>query len=147
MNFITASVSAWLPAGASQAANAGDVVMESTSCVLECLRVMSPSAKAKPPIKERLQELMAEYGSIALIVFFSLFVLTYMGFYLAIEAGVDVGDSTAGATGTYVAAWLATKLTMPLRIGATLLLTPLVAFVWHKIRRTSPKTRKPTEEA
>ena len=62
-----------------------------------------------------------------------LFVLVLLGFAGAIHLGVRA-DSTAGRAGLWGAAWLATKLTQPLRILATVALTPLVAQVlkWRK---------------
>ena len=86
-------------------------------------------------MKERLQEQLAEYGGIALTIFLLIFALTYLGFFAAIKAGAKVGDSAAGNTGTFVAAWLATKLTMPLRVAATLVLTPLAAAIMSRLRR------------
>jgi hypothetical protein len=94
--------------------------------------------KKKLSIKERLQEHIAEYGALALTIFLLIFALTYLGFFVAIKSGADIGDSAAGSTGTFVAAWLATKLTMPLRVGATLVLTPLAAAGLHRIRGTVP---------
>jgi hypothetical protein len=91
---------------------------------------------SKVSMKQRLQDHLAEYGSIALIIFLMIFVLTYLGFFIAIKTGADIGDSAAGKTGTFVAAWLATKLTLPIRIGATFVLTPLAAALLKKLRRT-----------
>ena len=68
---------------------------------------------------------MAEYGLIALGVYLSTFVIAMIGFSIAIMQGFEVeGDSsTAGILG---AAWIATKLTQPIRIGVTLALTPVI---------------------
>jgi hypothetical protein len=62
-----------------------------------------------------------------------LFVLVLLGFVGAIHLGVRA-ESTAGKAGLWGAAWLATKVTQPLRILATVALTPLVAQVleWRK---------------
>ncbi len=88
----------------------------------------------KPSLKQRLEEHVAEYGMIALIIYLSISALTILGFYIAITAGFRSGDSDSGTVGTLVAAWLAAKLTMPLRLGATLVLTPIVAALYHKFR-------------
>jgi hypothetical protein len=77
-------------------------------------------------MKEKLSKLLSEYGSIAITIYFVIFGLVFAGFALAISAGVQV-DSAAEGAGTIGAAWLATKLTQPFRIGATILLTPIVA--------------------
>jgi hypothetical protein len=76
--------------------------------------------------KERLKALLAEYGRIAIYTYFAIFLLVFAGFAIAIAAGVPV-ESAAGKAGVFGAAYLATKLTQPLRILGTLALTPLVA--------------------
>ncbi len=85
-------------------------------------------------LKDRLQEHIAEYGRLAVIIFFTLGILSLTGFYIAIKAGIDIGSNT-GTAGALAAAWVANKLTMPIRIGATLVLTPLFA----KILRRAPR--------
>jgi len=77
-------------------------------------------------MRQRFAVLMSEYGKIAIGTYLVLFVLVLAGFGVAIAVGLDVG-SPAGSAGTLGAAYVATKLTQPLRIGATLALTPLVA--------------------
>lgn len=104
------------------------------------------SKTKKPSLKERLQEHLAEYGKLALIIYFSIFLLTYCAFYIAIKTGIHLGDSAAGSSGTYFAAWVATKLTQPFRIGGTLLLTPIVAAIIHKVRG-KPRPSKNAEPA
>jgi len=86
-------------------------------------------------MKERFEGLLARYGRVVLPVYFAIFALTLVGFALAIQAGFEVDSATAGA-GTWAAAYVATKVTQPLRIGATLLLTPLIANLLSKFRRT-----------
>lgn len=87
----------------------------------------------KPPLKERLKQLLSEYGSIALVVYLVLFAAVFAGFFVAISLGVRT-DGTAEGLGTAAAAWLATKLTQPLRIGGTLVLTPVVGLLLAKLR-------------
>ncbi|MCP4445911.1 MAG: FAM210 family protein [Myxococcales bacterium] len=101
-------------------------------------------SKSKKPrvLKDRLQEHIAEYGRLALVIFVSLGILSLTGFYIAIKAGIDVG-STSGTTGALAAAWFANKLTMPIRIGATLVLTPILA----KVLRRPPKSASQTPPA
>jgi hypothetical protein len=89
---------------------------------MEETRTESP----RKPLKERLTNLLAEYGKVALYLYFAIFLLVFTGFAVAIAAGVDV-ESTSGGAGLVGAAWLGTKLTQPLRILATLALTPVVA--------------------
>jgi hypothetical protein len=83
--------------------------------------------------RERLTKLLAEHGKLALYVYLVIFVVVLASFALAIQMGIKV-DSTAGKAGIWGAAWVATKLTQPLRILATLALTPLLAQLlrWRK---------------
>ena len=71
---------------------------------------------------------MAEYGRIAIFVYLAIFAASLVGFATAIEMGFEV-DGAAATTGLWGAAWLATKVIQPLRIGGTLVLTPIVATV------------------
>jgi len=91
----------------------------------------SPSAPSK---KDRLRKLVVEYGSLALWVYFGIFVLVLVGFAVAIRLGFDI-ESTAGTAGVWGAAYLSTKLTQPLRILATLALTPVVMQIVRRFKR------------
>ncbi len=86
----------------------------------------TPEQPSKPTLRERFKVLMAENAKVAIPLYFGIFALTLAGFVIAIQAGVKV-ESTAGTAGLLGAAWVATKLTQPLRILATLVLTPLLA--------------------
>jgi hypothetical protein len=81
------------------------------------------------------------YGRLALWVYLVIWLVVLAGFAIAISAGFNVKNGPAGM-GVLGAAWLATKVTQPLRIGATLLLTPLVSAVLDKWRGRS----KPDQE-
>jgi hypothetical protein len=74
----------------------------------------------------KLKSLIAEYGSLAIYTYLALFALVLAGFTLAIATGLKV-DSSVGKLGVLGAAWVATKLTQPIRIVASIALTPLVA--------------------
>ena len=78
---------------------------------------------------------MAEYGQLALYVYFTIFAIVIVGFALAIQLGFHT-DSVAATTGTWGAAWVATKLTQPLRIAATLVLTPVIGGLLRKLNRS-----------
>jgi hypothetical protein len=95
----------------------------------------------KPGIKQRLQLAMARYGRVVLPVYFAIFALTLAGFALAIRSGWQT-EGAVGAVGVWAAAYAATKLTQPLRIGATLLLTPVVAGALARLRRTTGAPRQ-----
>jgi len=97
-------------------------------------------------MKKRLETLFAEYGAIAITIYFTIFAITLGSFAFALNAGLEV-EGVAGSTGTLAAAWVATKLTQPLRIIATIVLTPLVAALLHRLRGTTPQTALATETA
>jgi hypothetical protein len=77
-------------------------------------------------LKARYSALVDAYGRVAVGTWFGIFGLTLGGFSIAIEAGFRPEGATAGA-GTLAMAYAATQLTKPVRIFATLALTPLVA--------------------
>ena len=85
-------------------------------------------------MRRTLKGILAEYGPIALVVYLAIFAATLAGFTVAIGMGFKP-RGVAGGLGTFTAAYLATKVTQPLRIAATLVLTPLVARVLAKARR------------
>jgi hypothetical protein len=85
-----------------------------------------PETPPRPKLGARLKELFEKYGQLALIIYFVLFGLVLAGFIVAIATGMKV-QSTAGSVGIVGAAWVATKLTQPFRILATLALVPIVA--------------------
>jgi hypothetical protein len=67
-------------------------------------------------------------------------VVVIVGFAMAIQMGIAV-ESTAGKAGVWGAAWVATKVTQPLRILATLLLTPLLAQLLRRRKPADPDNR------
>lgn len=88
--------------------------------------------------------MLAQYGRVAVGTYFALFVLVLSGFALAITLGFSV-ESAPGNLGVLGAAYVATQLTKPLRIGATLVLTPVVARALTKLR--GPKQPNPRDAA
>ncbi|MDB4960473.1 MAG: hypothetical protein JWP01_472 [Myxococcales bacterium] len=91
----------------------------------------------KLTLKERLSSHMAEYGKVALYTYLALSLATIAGFSIAIGIGVSP-SSASGVFGVIGAGWLAAKATMPLRILATLGLTPIVASVLRRRKGTEP---------
>ncbi|MCB9675827.1 MAG: DUF1279 domain-containing protein [Alphaproteobacteria bacterium] len=91
---------------------------------------------------EKLKTLFAEYGTIALVVWLAIFLLTLLGFWVAISTGFEV-DGTAGSVGKFWAAYAATQLTKPIRIGATVVLTPVVAGIRHRLLGPPASTDEP----
>ena len=115
---------------------------------------MPEAIKTKPPLKERFQTLLAQYGRVVFIVYFAIFGLVLAGFAIAIRMGASseivsrLGipmDSTAGDLGTLGLAWVFTKFTQPLRILATLVLTPIVAKVVDKFGKKPPSAPPPSD--
>jgi hypothetical protein len=93
-----------------------------------------------------LKTLLEEYGKVALGTYFTLFALVLLGFALAISTGFKP-ESAPGGVGIFGAAYIATKVTQPIRIGATLLLTPIVARVLHKLGLLKSEKATPEPEA
>jgi len=93
-----------------------------------------PAGKPLPAWREKLKVLIAESGAIVLWVYFGIFFAVLIGFALAIQFGANV-QGVAGTAGTWGAAYLATKLTQPLRIAATLAITPALASLLRRFRR------------
>ena len=85
-------------------------------------------------MRRSIPDLMAEYGPVALTVYLVIFAVVFAGSWAAIQMGWQP-EGVTGGLGTLGAAWVATKLTQPLRIGATLALTPLVARFVPRLRR------------
>ncbi len=83
---------------------------------------------------EKLQSLLSEYGGVALGTYIVIFALTLFGFYTAIQSGIDV-EGVTGEAGTIGAAYIATKATLPIRVGATFVLTPLAARIYRGVKR------------
>jgi len=87
---------------------------------------------------EKVKKLFADYGSIAVGTYLAIFAVVLAGFAVAIASGFHV-HSAAGSAGVLGAAWVATKVTQPIRIVATAALTPFVARLWWRFRPRSPR--------
>ena len=83
-------------------------------------------------MRKTLKEIMTEYGVVAAVLYFTIFFLVLGASYLAIRAGWSP-SSAKGQAGTWVAAYIFTKLTQPIRIGVTVVLTPIVAKIYDRI--------------
>ncbi len=95
----------------------------------------------------KLKALLEEYGPIALWTYFIIFFLTMAGFAVAINYGWQA-KGTGESAGLLMGAWLATKLTQPLRIAGTFALTPIVATALKRLRRKpNTETDSPTPPA
>lgn len=85
-------------------------------------------------MRKTFKTIVAEYGPIALAVYFTIFAVVLLGGWAAIHLGWRP-QSVSGNVGALTAAYLATKATQPLRIAATLALTPLVARLHERVTR------------
>ena len=92
-------------------------------------------------MRKTLKNILVEYGAIAVAVYLIVFVVVIVGFWAAIRFGWHP-ESMAANVGVWTAAYLATKLTQPLRIAATLAMTPLVAR-WYERSVTPMLARLP----
>jgi hypothetical protein len=88
-------------------------------------------------LRKTLKNILAEYGGIALTLYLAIFFIVLGGFWVAIQMGFRPMGS-GGRVGAFAAAYIATKLTQPLRIGLTVLLTPIVARVYERVRGPRP---------
>ncbi len=99
---------------------------------------------AKPTFKHRYKALITEYGSVAIVTYLAIFVTSLLTFAALIKFGVTDAPESAGAeAGIWFSAWVATKVLQPVRIIATLGLTPVAAKIWHRFR---PPTVDPDAE-
>ena len=88
-------------------------------------------------MRKTFKQILTEYGPVALVVYLAIFALVLAGFWIGIAAGWGPEGAVANA-GAFGAAYLATKVTQPLRIAATLLLTPFVAKAWERVSPPRP---------
>ena len=88
-------------------------------------------------MRKTAQRLLTEYGLAAVVVYFAIFFAVLFGAWAAIGAGWKPTGALANV-GAFTAAYLFTKLTQPVRIGATVLLAPLAAKAWERITGRRP---------
>lgn len=101
------------------------------------------SSPAKRSYRERFQHLLAEWGALVLWVYFGIFGIVLVSFASAIKLGFGV-ESAASTAGTWGAAYVATQLTKPLRIAATLVITPALAALLRRVRKQEPRVASPS---
>jgi len=106
-------------------------------------------APTKPSFTERMKGLVAEYGMVALGVYWGLFFLSIGLFTLLLRMGIQASDvvarlgmqmeSTAGTASTLGVAYVATKLIQPVRIALTFVLTPMVGKLLHRFKKPAAR--------
>ena len=89
--------------------------------------------------RQRLRRLFVEFGALGLSLHYAVYVLVLIGFALSI-GGASIGDSgtlraSSGTLGVWAAAYVAAKLTLPLRVLVTIVLTPLLRGLIRRLRR------------
>lgn len=97
---------------------------------------------AKRSYRDRFNHLLAEWGQLVLWVYFGIFAIVLVSFAVAIQLGFGV-EGAAGTAGTWGAAYVATKLTQPLRIAATLIITPALAALLRRVRKQPAPVSSP----
>jgi hypothetical protein len=83
-------------------------------------------------VRKTIKHLLVEYGAIAVVVYFAIFFLVLFSFWAAMRFGWEPASATANV-GTFAAAYIATKITQPLRILATLAVTPFIAKIYERL--------------
>ena len=90
-------------------------------------------------MRKTLKHIMTEYGAVALVLYLLIFAIVLCGSWIAIRAGW-APESATGKVGTFAAAYVVTKITQPLRIGMTVILTPFVARLWERMVGQRPQS-------
>lgn len=90
----------------------------------------------------KFRNLLVEYGVTALVVHYVIFVLVIVGFWAAIRMGWQP-SSAVGSVGTWTAAYIMTKIVQPLRIIATLAVTPFIAKLYERLTGRSAGPSSP----
>ncbi len=117
-------------------------------------------------VREKLNNLIVEYGVIGLVVYLTSTALVYLGFWLALLAGWDdnvvealaalvrsVGidmatpSGAAGAFAFWSTGYFVAKVTQPFRIAGTILVTPFLVRTYERITGKRLKRNTPTAVA
>ena len=111
-------------------------------------------------MRKTFNKLLAEYGAVFVVVYFTIFFGVFFGAWAGIRYGWDprplvgrIGLNPNGIVanaGPWVIAYGVAKVTQPVRIAATLVLTPIVAKLWERAtgrRRAVPAAAAPTAPA
>ena len=115
---------------------------------MECPRSRYGSIAVTEPrltLRERLKKQFTEYPRIAIITYLTLSIISIAGFSIAIGMGAQPSTAT-GTLGVIGAGWVAAKALMPLRILATLALTPMIAAVVSRFKKPEPDDEEDAEE-
>ena len=83
-------------------------------------------------VRQKLKTLIVEYGVVALIVYLVISLTVLFGFWIGIRLGYEATTST-GFWGTLGAAYVLMRFTLPLRIAATIVITPFLARLYERV--------------
>lgn len=88
----------------------------------------------------RLRELLAEYGVLALVVWYGVFGTTILAVAALIELGLNWPwlDAKVGDAGTWVGAYVLAKLLTPLRFGVVAAVMPFAARLRRRFSGKNP---------
>ena len=98
--------------------------------------------KSLSELLQKFKHLLVEYGVTALVVHYVIFALVIVGFWAAIRMGWQPA-SAVGSVGTWTAAYIMTKIVQPLRIIATLAVTPFIAKLYERLTGRSAGPSSP----
>lgn len=82
-------------------------------------------------MRKTLKNILAEYGMIAVVLYLAIFFAVFIGAWFGIRLGWAPGG-VAGNAGAWTAAYLVAKITQPLRIATTVVLTTFVGKFWKR---------------
>ena len=85
-------------------------------------------------MRKTLKHILAEYGAIAVVLYLTIFFVVFLGAYFAISLGW-APESVAATAGAWTAAYIVTKITQPLRIAATVVLTTFLGKLWDRRKK------------
>jgi hypothetical protein len=85
-------------------------------------------------VRKTIKNIFTEYGTVAVVVYFGIFFAVLFAAWAAIHLGWQP-ESVTGNVGAFTAAYLATKVTQPVRIATTLAVTPLAARAYDRFAR------------
>ena len=88
-------------------------------------------------MKKTLKEILTEYGAIAVAVYLALFAIVLIGAWAGIRLGWAPGG-VMGNAGAWTAAYIVTKITQPLRIAATVIITTFIGKLWKREKPGQP---------
>ena len=88
-------------------------------------------------MKAKLENLVKEYGAIAIVIYLLIMGMVAGGFIAAVQLGFET-EGVSGGLGLLGATWVFLKVTQIGRVALTVILTPLVARLLHRGKAKGP---------